>query len=77
MFSALHAKARLSNELRQPLGKIQQRGQLMNALLKMKGKYGAGYIQAGYCSAQQAWKMKRKYRPPRYTACRNERLKVD
>ena len=77
MFSALHAKARLSNELLQPLEKIQQLGQLMNALLEMKGKYGAGYIQAGYASAQRAWKIKQKYRPPRYTACRNQLLKVD
>lgn len=77
MLGALHVKARLSNELRQLLEKIQQRGQQMNALLEMKGKYGAGYIQAGYSSAQQAWKMKQKYRPLRYTACLNQLLKVD
>lgn len=77
MLGALHAKAQLSNELRQPLEKTQQRGQQMNTLLEMKGKYGASYIQAGYSSAQQAWKMKQKYRPPRYTACRNQLLKVD
>ena len=53
MFSALHAKAWRSDELRQPLDKIQQRDQLMNALLEIKGKYGADCIQAGYSSAQQ------------------------
>ena len=41
MFSALYAKAKRSDELRQPIDKIQQRDQLINALLKMKGKYGA------------------------------------
>lgn len=77
MFSTLHAKVRLSNELRQPIDKIQQRAQQMNALLEMKSKYGAGYIQAGYSSTQRVWKMKQEYRPPRYTACRNQLLKVD
>lgn len=77
MFSTLHAKARLSNELRQPIDKIQQRDQLMNALLQMKGEYGADCIQAGYSSAQQAWKMKQEQRSPRYAACWNELLQVD
>jgi len=77
MLGALHVKARLSNELRQPLEKIQRFDQQMNTLLEMKGKYSAGYIQAGYSSAQRVWEMKQEYRPPRYTACRNELLKVD
>lgn len=42
MLGALHAKARLSNELRQLLKKIQRFSQQMNALLEMKGKYDAG-----------------------------------
>lgn len=54
MLGALHAKARLSNELWQPLEKIQQYSQRMNALLEMEGKYGAGYIQAGYSSTRLA-----------------------
>jgi len=54
MFSPLHAKAQRSDDLQPPLGKIQQLGQLMNALLEMKGKYGAGYIQAGYSSTRLA-----------------------
>lgn len=54
MLGALHVKARLSNELRQLLEKIQRFGQQMNALLEMKGKYGAGYIQAGYSSTRLA-----------------------
>lgn len=73
MFSALHAKAWRSDELRQPIDKIQQRDQLMNSLLKMKGEYGADCIQAGYSSAQHAWKK----HPPRYAACWNELLQVN
>ena len=42
MLGALHVKARLSNELRQLLKKIQRFSQQMNALLEMKGKYDAG-----------------------------------
>ncbi|MGA8882531.1 MAG: DUF4113 domain-containing protein [Acinetobacter sp.] len=74
MFSALHAKAKRSDELRQPIDKIQQRDQLMNALLQIKGEYGADCIQAGYSSAQQAWKMKQEQRSPRDVACWNELL---
>ncbi len=77
MFSALHAKAWRSDELRQPIAKIQQHDQLMNALLEMKGEYGADCIQAGYSSAQQAWKMKQEQRSPRYEACWNELLQVN
>jgi DNA polymerase V len=77
MFSALHAKAQRSDDLRQPIDKIQQRDQLMNAFLQMKGEYGADCIQAGYSSAQQAWKMKQEQRSPRYAACRNQLLQVD
>ena len=77
MFSTLHAKARLSNELRQPIDKIQQRDQLMNSLLEMKGEYGADCIQAGYSSAQQAWKMKQEQHSPRDATCWNELLQMN
>ena len=77
IFSALHANAQRSDELRQPIAKIQQHDQLMNALLEMKGKYGAGYIQAGYSSAQQAWKMKQEQHSPRDATCWNELLQVN
>ena len=77
MFSALHAKAWRSDELRQPIAKIQQHDQLMNSLMEMKGEYGADCIQAGDSSAQQAWKMMQEQRPPRHTACWNKRLQVN
>ncbi|CAB1221442.1 Y-family DNA polymerase [Acinetobacter bouvetii] len=77
MLSALCSKQHYMHDLWQPLERIQQRDNLMQALLKMKQRYGQDCIQIGYHSRSSAWQMKQQYRSPRYTTCWQELLTIN
>ncbi|TCM66443.1 DNA polymerase V [Acinetobacter calcoaceticus] len=77
MFSALHPKAQHIDDLWQPVELIQQRETLMQSMAEMKQRFGPDCIQVGYYSDSSAWKMRQKFRSPRYTTCTHELLVID